>query len=126
MALATRDGIESARLRVAERPRSGSALESLRVLLKLDRGKQVILGNLYRPPSRAVASLDADFADLETQLQHVIIEHPNTDVVLCGDLNCDFRKPLTDPELADVLISSYRIMLCISVFCLQRLHPGPF
>ena len=97
VALATRDGIESVRLKVAERPRAGSVLESLWVLIKLDHGKQMIIGNFYRPPNRTVAGLDADFADLEAQLQRVMIEHPNTDVVLAGDLNCDTSKPVTDP-----------------------------
>ena len=97
VAVAIKDGIESVRLKIPERPRPDSALESLWVLVNLDNGKQVILGNLYRPPNHTVSSLDSDFNELESQLQRVTIEHPNTDVVLSGDLNCDTRKPVTDP-----------------------------
>ena len=52
---------------------------------------------VYRPPRRNVADLSADFTDLEAQYQHVSILHPRPKVFICGDLNCCWLKPDTDP-----------------------------
>ena len=74
-----------------------SKLESQWALLKLDRGRQLVIGSLYRPPRRTVAALHHNFADLETQLQRVLIDPPGVPLVLCGDLNCDWLKDHSDP-----------------------------
>ena len=38
---------------------------------------------------KAAEVLRADFADLETQLQQIFINHPKVPLVICGELNCD-------------------------------------
>ena len=96
VALAVKTGIDAAQLKVPEQRHPGSALETLWMLLKLDGGRQVIVASVYRPPSRTVAALSSDFTDLEAQYQRVIVDHPNTDILICGDLNCDLRKPESD------------------------------
>ena len=42
-------------------------------------------------------ALLADFADLEAQLQRVLIDFPRVPPVLCGDLNCDLLKDPSFP-----------------------------
>ena len=37
-------------------------------------------------------ALRADFKDLESQLQRILIDHPKVPFVICGDLNCDLLK----------------------------------
>ena len=39
---------------------------------------QMIVGSLYRPPRHSVAALQAEFADLEFQLQRILIDHHST------------------------------------------------
>ena len=58
---------------------------------------QLVIGSLYRPPRHTVAALQDDFADLETQLQRVLIDLPGVPLVICGDLNCDWLKDHSDP-----------------------------
>ena len=96
VALAIRTGTDATQLKVPERRRPGSALETVLSLLKLDRERQLIVASVYRPPNHTAAALTSDFADLEAQYQRVLIDHPNNDIVICGDLNCDLRKPETD------------------------------
>ena len=75
----------------------GSLLESQWAQLKLPKNRQLIVGSLYRPPRHSVAALRADFADLETQLQQIFINHPKVPLVICGDLNCDMLKSPSFP-----------------------------
>ena len=96
VALAVKTGIDTAQLKVPEQRHPGSALETLWMLLKLDGDRQVIVASVYRPPSRTVAALSSYFTDLEAQYQRVIVDHPNTDILICGDLNYDLRKPESD------------------------------
>ncbi|KAF0307390.1 Hemocyte protein-glutamine gamma-glutamyltransferase [Amphibalanus amphitrite] len=67
--------------------RSGSSeskLESQWALLKLDKGQQIIICSLYRPPRHSEAALLADFTDLEAQLQRVLIDYPRVPTVQPG------------------------------------------
>ena len=64
-------------------------LESMWSLFTCDR-QRIIVASVYRPPRRTVAALEADFECLESQYQHVIINHPDCPVVIIGDLNCDW------------------------------------
>ena len=45
----------------------------------------------------SATALRADLTDLETQLQRVIIDHPNVPFVMCVDLNCDMLKSASCP-----------------------------
>ena len=51
------------------------------------RDHRFVLAAVYRPPRRTVAALEADFETLERQLQHVMLKHPGTKIVINGDLN---------------------------------------
>ena len=55
------------------------------------------MGVAYRPPRHRVTDIEADLADLETQYQHVLLKHPSTKVIICGDMNCDLLKLTCDP-----------------------------
>ena len=92
VAIATKAGILSTPLKIPGSESSDSNLESQWALLKLDRGRQLIICSLYRPPRHTEAALLADFTDLETQLQRVLIDYPSVPLVICGDLNCDLLK----------------------------------
>ena len=91
------------------------------------------------------ADLEADFSDLENQYQRLVIDHPTTKILICGDLNCDFLKSTSDPgkrflsdffndyslsqsvpaatyrsgSLLDVIVSnsSQLVKLCMTRFC---------
>ena len=89
-------GVTAAPLKVCTNPSADSKLEVLWIMVKLDRGHQLVIGLLYRPPRHTVAALRADFEDLETQLQYIYINHPRASVLICGDLNCDMMKALPD------------------------------
>ena len=47
---------------------------------------------LIVPPSHSETALRADFADLEAQLQRIVIDYPRVPLVICGDINCDLLK----------------------------------
>ena len=89
VAIVTKAGITSMALKLPNSKCPGSLLESQWAQLKLPKNRQLIVGSLYRPPRHSVAALRADFADLETQLQQIFINHPKVPLVICGDLNCD-------------------------------------
>ena len=74
-----------------------SLLESQWALLKLPKNRNLIVCSVYRPPRYSATALRADFTDLETQLQRVLIDHPNVPFVICGDLNCDLLKSASSP-----------------------------
>ena len=83
-----------------------SQLESQWALLKLHKNRKLIVGSLYRPPRHSTAALRADFADLETQLQRILIDYPKIPLVICGDMNCDLKKSSNFParqHLSDFL-----------------------
>ena len=89
-------GIAAAPLKVRTDLVLDSKMEILWVMVKLHRGRQLIIGSLYRPPRHTVVALKADFGDLEAQLQYITVNHPNASIVLCGDLNCDMAKAPPD------------------------------
>ena len=97
VATVTRTGIATTTLNIPCSENAASRLESQWSLMKLDRGRRLVVGSLYRPPRHTVAALQDDFADLETQLQRVLIDFPGTPLVICGDLNCDWLKDRSDP-----------------------------
>ena len=97
MALATKNNITASLLKIDVGRHQDSKLEALWAVIKLERGRQLVIGSLYRPPRHTVAALQADFDDLERQLQRVYIEHPAGSVMICGDLNCDLLKLGRDP-----------------------------
>ena len=145
VALVARDGLSVSRLDVSVEAVPNSKLETLWTLVKPETKRQLIVCIVYRPPRRNSADLEADFLDLENQYQLLLIEHPSTKFVICGDLNCDWLKPnsdrakrillnfltdytliqcVTDPtystgSLLDVLVSSCSQMVqrCVTSFC---------
>ena len=98
VAILTRAGITTSALKITGSGDPASKLESHWALLKLDRGRQLVIGSLYWPPRYTVAALQCDFADLEAQLQRVLVDFPGVPLVICGDLNCDWYKDHCDPS----------------------------
>ena len=72
-----------------------SHVEALWLKAKLDRKKAVLVGCLYRPPTANNAQIQADFNDIEEQLQNIIASHPSQRIIIAGDLNADH---LTNPS----------------------------
>ena len=106
MAIVTRDGLNTSVLKLNHQRSPDSRLESLWSLLRLDRGKQVVIGSLYRPPRHTAAALRADFDDLETQYQRILVDFPFAEILLSGDLNCNLLKDQSDmacPQLSEFL-----------------------
>ena len=92
VAIIIKAGIISTALKLPSSERSDSQLESQWAMLKLDQGRQLVICTVYRPPRHSETALQADFADLEAQLQRVVIDYPRVPVVICGDINCDLLK----------------------------------
>ena len=79
-------------------------LESVWSLFTWDASRRLIVAALYRPPRRTVAALEADFALLEQQYQHVLIHHPECLVVMAGDLNCDWLATSTSKRFLEEFV----------------------
>ena len=92
VAIITKTGITSTAIKFPSSEVSGSQLESKWAILKLERGRQLIVSSLYRPPNHSETALCADFTDLETQLQRVMIDFPRVPIVICCDLNGDLLR----------------------------------
>ena len=92
VAILTKSTITSVALKLSVSSHPGSLLESRWALLKLERNRQLIVGSLYRPPRHTDAALRADSADLESQLQRVLIDYPKVPFTIFGDINCDLLK----------------------------------
>ena len=97
VAIVAREGLSVTPLKTNTGCPLDSRLESIWSLLKMDRGRQLLLCSLYRPPRYTAAALDADFKDLENQVQKVIMDHPAVTLFMCGDLNCDLLKSAPAP-----------------------------
>ena len=69
-----------------------SQLELQWALLKLHQNHKLIVCSLCWPPHYPAAALRADFTDLKTRLQHILIDRSKVPFVICGDLNCDLLK----------------------------------
>ncbi|KAF0293088.1 hypothetical protein FJT64_008988 [Amphibalanus amphitrite] len=87
VAIATRDGLSTAAYRPATPRPQDSRLEAVWSTVTLDRGRRLLIGSIYRPPRYTAAALDADFGDLEAQLQRALLDHPNVTIIIGGDLN---------------------------------------
>ena len=90
-------------------------LESLWSLFTWDKNRRLIIAALYRPPRRTVAALDADFTLLEQQYQHALIHCPECDVVLAGDLNCDWLAAGPSQRALSDFVSKYSMFHHINV-----------
>ena len=117
VALAARDGLSVSPLKVTTATVPNSRLECLWTVIKPDTRRQFICGILYRPPRRGVADLEADFADLENQYQRLLIDHPATKILICGDLNCDFLKSISDPakRILSSFLTDYSLLQSVSM-----------
>ena len=64
-----------------------------------------------------MADLEADFCDLENQYQRLIIDHPTANILICGDLNCDFLKPSCDPgkRFLSTFLNDYSLLQSVPV-----------
>ncbi|KAF0304948.1 hypothetical protein FJT64_002607 [Amphibalanus amphitrite] len=102
VAILTRAGITTSALKITGSGDPASKLESHWALLKLDRGRQLVIGSLYRPPRYTVAALQCDFADLEAQLQRVLVDFPGAPLVICGDLNSLARSGRDSAEYREL------------------------
>ena len=68
-----------------------SHTESLWLSVKLNDKRAMTIGCIYRPPSTTTRQVNADYDDIEKQLQAVIAAHPAQGIALAGDLNSDAR-----------------------------------
>ncbi|KAF0313088.1 hypothetical protein FJT64_001673 [Amphibalanus amphitrite] len=91
VAIATRDGLSTAAYRPATPRPQDSRLEAVWSTVTLDRGRRLLIGSIYRPPRYTAAALDADFGDLEAQLQRALLDHPN-----CCDWSDVFTSETVD------------------------------
>ena len=74
---------------------NGSRLEAL--WAKLSGGRRsLIIASVYRPPRYGRAELEADFEELERQLQFVTLAHPRSSILMAGDFNTDMFRPAND------------------------------
>lgn len=97
VALAARDGLSVSPLNIACERTDNSRLEMLWTLVRPDKRRRFVMGVAYRPPRHRVADIEAVLADLESQYQRVLLKHPSTKIVICGDMNCDMLKSNSDP-----------------------------
>ena len=100
VAIVVREGLTTTQLKPASQNSHESCLETIWLLVKLDQGRQLLICSIYRPPRYTAAALEADFSDLEAQLQRVVLDHPSVPVILGGDLNCDLLKSPPAPARA--------------------------
>ena len=97
VALAARDGLSVSPPNITTEHIENSQLEVLWTLVRPDSKRRFVMGVVYRPPRHRVADIEADLTDLESQYHRVLLKHPSTKVVICGDLNCDLLKRTSDP-----------------------------
>ena len=90
VAIYVRDTLKVTRITAPAPPGAGqSHTESLWVSVKLNKKRATTIGCIYRPPSTGATQVDADYDDLEEQLQALITAHPTQRIALVGDLNSD-------------------------------------
>lgn len=112
-------GIAAAPLKVPIDRVPESKLEALWMLVKLEGGgRQLIIGSLYRPPRHTASAIEADFTDLEAQVERLTISHPKGTIIICGDLNCDMLKD--PPSLA-----RFRFGEFLNVYSLHQIVKSP-
>ena len=116
VAIVVKEYLSATKLRINTQRSPDSRLETIWSLLKLDRGRQLLLCSLYRPPRYTATALSNDFTDLETQLQRVTLDHPNVSIVICGDLNCDLLKTPPAPARArlEEFLTDYSLLQSVT------------
>ena len=77
-------------------------LESLWLRIKPQSGKHFSVAEVYRPPRRTVAAVQADLSELEVQFQRVLLRHPGP-IFIMGDLNCDLTDTSSSPGKSRLL-----------------------
>ena len=88
VAVYIRDTLQATRI-ATPTPSGQSHAESLWLSVKLNKKRATTIGCIYRPPSTSATQVNADFNDIEEQLQAVIASHPAQKIGLTGDLNSD-------------------------------------
>ena len=88
VAIYIRDSFQASRV-AAPAPSGQSYTESIWLSVKLTKRRATSIGCIYRPPSTSATQVNADFDDIEEQLQAVIAAHPAQRIALTGDLNSD-------------------------------------
>ena len=78
VAVISKSSIKSTALKLNSSEHPGSQLESQWAMLKLEQRRQLIVCSLCRPPRHSGTALRADFADLEIQLQRIVIRLPES------------------------------------------------
>ena len=97
VAVLCRDGFDASVIAVPPASDPSSKMETLWLNVRSGpRGHRFVLAAVYRPPRRTVAALEADFETLEQQLQHVMLKHPGSKIVINGDLNCNVLADSSD------------------------------
>ena len=100
IAVLCRDGVDASVIAVPPSADPASKMETLWLSVRSGRrGHRFVLAAVYRPPRRTVAALEADFETLERQLQHVMLKHPGTKIVINGDLNCNVLGNSSDSSI---------------------------
>ena len=82
---------------------SNSHLEVLWAKVKLDKKKAVTVGCAYRPPSTNHSQIQADFNDLEDQIQQIMATSSSHRMIIAGDLNADCHtNPVANARLKEL------------------------
>ena len=83
VAVLCRDGVDASVIAVPPSANPASKIETLWLSVRSGRsGHRFVLAAVYRPPRRTVVALEADFETLERHLQHVMLKHPGTKIVI--------------------------------------------
>ena len=94
VAILTRECYEVEKLPTPVTTATSSNLEIIWCLIRTAKRKRLLIASIYRHPTNTQQQLTADFDDLESQLQHMLITHPDVTLVIAGDLNvCLLQKP---------------------------------
>ena len=97
VAVLCRDGFEASVITVPPATDPSSKMETLWLSVRsARRGHPFVLAVVYRPPRRTLTALEADFETLEQQLQHVMLKHPGSKIIINGDLNCNVLADSSD------------------------------
>ena len=71
--------------------------------MKLDKKKAVTVGCAYRPPSTNHSQIQADFNDLEDQIQQIMATSSSHRMIIAGDLNADCHtNPVANARLKEL------------------------
>ena len=111
VAVIHRDGVQASTIATPHVTDTTSKIETLWTIIKPGhRGHQFVLATVYRPPRRTVAAIEADFATLEAQLQHVLLKFPGAKVIITGDFNCNLLGDVDAPrKMFELFLSSYSL-----------------